>query len=99
MLTSEILAKEMEYLHCLLLYNYPQWMIKEMQKKPSTPKINPETCLEIKKSVCMSAPYIPGLSKEFKGIFHYTGVHMISKGKNTVKSNQMHIKGQILITS
>ena len=42
-LTPQILPKKMDYPHCLLLKNnYPEWIIKEPEKKSSTPIINPE---------------------------------------------------------
>ena len=50
---------------------YPKWMIKEPEKKPSTPIINLESGLEIKKSWLISVPYVPGLSEKFRRIFHF----------------------------
>ena len=46
-------------------------MIMELKKKPSTPIINPETGLEIKKGMFISTNYIPGLSEELRRIFLY----------------------------
>ena len=72
--TPKILAKEMDYLHCVLQKNnYPEWMMKELEKNPSTSIINPETGLDIKKIVFISLPYVSGFSEEFRSIFNYTG--------------------------
>ena len=68
--TPEVLAKDMDYLHTVLLRNnYPDWMIKETEKKPATAIINPGTGLEVKKNVFISVPYVPGLSEEFRRKF------------------------------
>ena len=51
----EILAKEMDYLHrALLQNNYPDWIIKESEKKPATPMTNPDIGLEVKKNFFIS---------------------------------------------
>ena len=68
---AEILAKEMDYLHWVLLKNnFPDWILKDLEKKPTTPIVNPDTGLEINKNIFMSVPYIPGLSVEFRRIFY-----------------------------
>ena len=66
-----ILAIEMYYIHHLLKNNYLEWMMKELGKKASTPILNPETGLEIKKRVFIPVLCISGLSEEFKRIFQY----------------------------
>ena len=66
--TSEILFKEMDHLHGVLLKNnYPDWVIKEFEKKQITPIINSDIGLE--KNIFISVLYIPGLSGEFRRIF------------------------------
>ena len=50
-------------------------------KETSTPIINPETGLEIKKTLFISVPHIPGLCEELKRIFHYTSVQVMAKAK------------------
>ena len=51
----------MDYLHRVLLkINYPDWKIKETEKNPATPIINPDGSLEVKKDVFISIPYLPG---------------------------------------
>ena len=42
-------------------------MIKETEKKPTTPILNPDTSLEVKKNVFISV--LPGLSEEFRRTF------------------------------
>ena len=50
--TARIVAMEMVSLyHVLLKHNYPEWMMKEPEKTPSVPIINPESGLEIKKGI------------------------------------------------
>ena len=72
-----LLAKEMDYLHrALLENNYPDWMIKESEKKPATPLINPDTGFEVNKNVFISSPYVADHSDEFRRIFQYTSVHI-----------------------
>ena len=45
----------MHYLHRdLLKNNYPYWIIKEPEKRPASPIINPDTGLEVKKNVSIS---------------------------------------------
>ena len=64
--TPKILAKETDYLHDVLqMNNYPEWMIKEPGKKPSTSIKYPESGMEIKRRVFISVPYVSGLSEEF----------------------------------
>ena len=76
----------MDFLHRVLLENnYPDWVIKEHNKKPSTPIIYPHTGLEVKKKVFISVPYVPGLSKEFRRTFQHTSIQVIFKGINTLK--------------
>ena len=55
--TSEILAKEMDYLHRgLLKNNYPDQMIKEPENKPPTPIISPDSGQKYKQNVCIFFP-------------------------------------------
>ena len=57
--TSEILAKEMDYLHRVSLKkNYPDWIIKDSEKKPTTSTVNPDTCLEVSKNIIISVAYV-----------------------------------------
>ena len=70
-------------------------MIKEPEKKTSTPIKNPETGLEIKKSVFISVPYFPAFSEEFRKIFNYISVQVNFKGTNTLKSILMHPKDNV----
>ena len=70
-------------------------MIKESEKKPATPIINPDIPLEVKKNVFISVPYVPGLSEQFRRIFPHTSVQVIFKGANTHKSILMHIEDKI----
>ena len=71
----------MNDLHQVLLENnYPDWIIKEPEKKPPTPIRNLETGLELKKNILMYVLYVPGLSKEFRRIFHHTNVQVNFKG-------------------
>ena len=41
-------------------------MIEEYEKKLTTPIINPDTGLEVKKNAFISAPYVPDLSEKFR---------------------------------
>ena len=94
--TPETLVKEMDYLHCVFLKNsYPEWLIKEPEKKPSTPIINPETGLKISNRVLIYVPYVPCLSEEFRRIFHYTEVQAIFTSNNTLKSILMQSKDNV----
>ena len=68
--TTEILAIEMKYLHRVFLKNnYPDWMIKESEKKLATPIVNPDNGVEVKKNIFIPVPCVPGLSEEFERIF------------------------------
>ena len=60
------------------------------EKKRSTPIIHPETGMYIKKTVFISVSYIPGLSEALRRTFHYTGVQVISKGNNILKTILRH---------
>ena len=74
----------MYYLHQVLLRSsYPDWIIKEQEKKPPTSIINLETGLEVKKNILISVPYVHCLIKEFRRIFHHTNVQVIFKSTNT----------------
>ena len=66
----------MYHIHRVLLKGkYPNWMIKESEKKPGNSIINPDTgSLEVKKNVFISDPYLPDISKEFMRIFQNTSV-------------------------
>ena len=68
--TPEILDKEMDYLHHVLLKNNClERMTKQQEKKHSTQIIHPESGIGNKKSAIMSVPYVPGFSEEFRRIF------------------------------
>ena len=43
-------------------------MIKESEKKPVSPIVNPDTGLEVKKNIFISVSYVPRLSEEFRRI-------------------------------
>ena len=92
---SRQLAKEIDYLHHVLLMNYPEWITKEPENKSPTHIINPETCMEIKKTVFISVNYIPGLSEEFRSTLHYSSVQVFFKGNNLLKSILMHPKHKV----
>ena len=75
----EILVKEMDYLHRIVLKNiYQDWMINESENKPATPIISQDTGLEVKKNVFISVPYVPGLREEFRRISFDLPVHKSS---------------------
>ena len=57
--------------------------------------VNPDTGLEVKKSVFISAPYFLGLSESFKQLFKYIPVQVCFKGQNTIKSMLMHPKDKV----
>ena len=57
--------------------------------------IDPETGLQVKKSVFIYAPYFLGLSESFKQLFKYTPVQVCFKGQNTIKLMPMHPKGKV----
>ena len=40
-----------------------------LKRKPTTPIVNPDTGLEMKKNIFISVPHVPGLSKEFRRFF------------------------------
>ena len=62
--TPQILAKEMAYLHKVLLKNsYPDRIIKIPEQKQTTP--DPDTGLEVNKNIFISVSYVPGLGEEF----------------------------------
>ena len=82
----------MDYLNLVLKNNYPDWMIKESDKKPATLFINPDTGLEIMKNVFIFVPCVTGCSKEFRRIFQHTIVQIMFKGANTLKYIFMHPK-------
>ena len=89
--SAEVLAKEINYLHRVLLKsNYPDWMIKETEEKPATPIINPDTGLKVKKNVFISVPYASSLSEAFRKTFWHTSVKVICKGANTLISILMY---------
>ena len=67
-------------------------MMKEQERKPSSPILNPETGLETRKKVFISVPYIHGLSEMFRRIYEFTGVQVIFKGINSLKSKIFHLK-------
>ena len=73
---------KMDYLHRVLKNTYPDWMIKESEKKLATPIINQDIGLEIKKNIFISVPFVPGLSEECRRIFWPTSVQVIFKGAN-----------------
>ena len=51
MFHPDILAKKLDYLHQVILRKiYPDWIIKEPEKKPPTTIINPECDLEVMKT-------------------------------------------------
>ena len=50
------MAKKIEYLHKVLLRNNcPDWIIKILEKKPTTPTVNLNTGLEVSKNIFISA--------------------------------------------
>ena len=96
--SPHLLAKEMDHLGKVLRYNnYPKWMIKQegRSNSPTGGIIDLETGNEVKKTVFISAPYFPGLSKSFKQLFRYIHIQVCFKGQNTIKSVLMHPKDKI----
>ena len=91
--TSELLAKEMDYLNIVLCLNsYPDWFLKKSynnQHAEQTPSH------ETSKVAFVSVPYIQGLSEEFRRIFKNTEVQIIFKGCNTLKTLLMHPNNKI----
>ena len=57
----------MYYIHkALLKNNYPDWIVKEPEKKPPTATANPDTGLEAEKILLISVPYVSGLSERIE---------------------------------
>ena len=54
----------------LLKNNYPYWIIKEPEKRPASPIINPDTGLEVKKNVSISVLNIPGSVRNLEESFN-----------------------------
>ena len=52
-------------------------MIKESEKKPATPMINPDTGLEVKSNIFISVHYVQGIIEELRRIFWHTSVQVI----------------------
>ena len=96
--SPELLAEEMDHLGKVLRYNnYPTWIIKQEGRSNSLTGglIDPETGNEVKKTIFISAPYFPGISKSFKQLFRYTHIQVCFKGQSTIKSVLMHPKDKI----
>ena len=71
----KILAKEMNYLHQILLNNnYPDWLIKQPEKKPPTPIIKPRNMYGNKEKYLDFCSLCSYFGEKFKGIFHHTNV-------------------------
>ena len=81
--SPELPAEGMDHLGKVFKYNnYPQWMINQHGRNyPQDKLIDLETGNEVKKSIFISAPYFPGLSKSFKQLFKYTSVQVSFKGQ------------------
>ena len=90
--SPEILPKEMDNLHQVLLKN------NYAEKKPPSPFINPEISLEVKKNILISVPYVPGLSEEFRRMFCSDNVCIILKSTSTLESILMQPKYKIPLT-
>ena len=88
-------TKKIDNPHCIIIKNYLEWMITEPKKKTFTPILDSETCLEIKEIIFNSVPYVPGLSEEFRRIFHYTYAKVIFKSNNTLRCKLMHLIGKV----
>ena len=96
--SPKLLAEEMDQLGKVFKYNnYPKWMIDQKGRNPSSEGklIDPETGLEVKKSIFISAPYFPGLSEFFKQLFKYTPMQLCFKGQNTIKLMLMYLKDKV----
>ena len=96
--SPELQAEEMDHLGKVLWHNnYPKWMIDQhgRNNSPEGRLIDLETGNEVKKSIFISAPYFPGLSKFFKQLLKYTQVQVCFKGQNTIKSMLMHPKDKV----
>ena len=60
----------MDYHHRILLKNiYPDWIIKNLEKKTKTPTVSPDTGTEVNKNNFISVPYVLDLNEEFRRIF------------------------------
>ena len=79
--SPETLDKEMDYLERNFKDNYPDWMIKETEKKPATPSINE-----------ISITSVSGLSEEFGRNCLHTSVQVIFKGPNSLKLILIYLK-------
>ena len=54
------------------------------------------TGLEVKNNILISVPYVPGISQDFRRIFHYTNAQVILKVTNTLKYIFMYTKAKSL---
>ena len=80
-----------------MIQQLSNWVIKQGGKNNflAGRLIDPETGNEVKKTVLISAPYFPGLSKSSKQLFRYTHVQVCFKGQNTIKLMLMHPKDKV----
>ena len=67
-------------------------MKEKLEKKVSTPIINPEIGLNIKTIVFISVPYVPCISEEFRRIFHYISVVVIPVQMHPKDKVPLHLK-------
>ena len=65
------------------------------RKETSNSHHKPRKWSERKKSLLISVPYVPGLSEEFRRIWHHTNVQVMFKGANTLKSISICPKDKI----
>ena len=88
----------MDYLHRVLKNSYPDWMIKENEKKQAIPIIIPDTGLEVNKNVFITLPCFCGLSEEFRRTFLHTYVKAFSKEPTPLNLSFCTIKIKFLTT-
>ena len=87
--SPELLAEETDHLGKVQWYNnYPKWIIDQHSRSdsPSRSIIDPETGKKVKKSIFISAPYFPGLSKASRNSSNTHPYEFASKAKTP--SNQ-----------
>ena len=75
--------------------SYPDWIIKNPEKKPTNPTKNPDTSIEVNKNIFFSVPYDLASVKNSEEFSDMPVYQVIFKGSNTLKSILMHPKVKI----
>ena len=57
----------MDYLHRVLKNNYPDWIIKDLEKKLTSPTVNLDIGLDMN-NIFISVPYVTHVSEECRQI-------------------------------